>query len=128
MAKDAFTAIAKAEASFASRGDKSSTNTKELSVWASAAITPTKDMKWYKSLGQGMGETLLFSQENMAYTLSDRGTYLAMKEKRPDLVLVVGGDNLGEKRMPACWILSACCRWTRRAPGRGYDLAMRITT
>ncbi len=98
LAKDAFTAIAKAEATFASRGDKSGTNTKENGIWATTGITPTTDMKWYKSLGQGMGETLLFAQESQAYTLSDRGTYLAMRDKLPDLTIVVGGENIDQNK------------------------------
>src|SRR5512139_985842 len=94
--KEAFTAIMDAEATFASRGDKSGTNTKELSVWSSLGITPTKDMPWYKALGQGMGETLTFANEQKAYTLSDRGTYLAMKDKLPNLAIVLGGNTLAE--------------------------------
>ena len=97
-AKDAFQALMEAQAAFASRGDKSGTNTKELSLWASVGITPTKDMSWYNSLGQGMGETLLFANEQKAYTLSDRGTYLATKDKLPDLVILVGGNSLTENK------------------------------
>lgn len=97
-AKDAFKAIMDAQAAFASRGDKSGTNTKELSLWASVGITPTKDMAWYNSLGQGMGETLLFANEQKAYTLSDRGTYLATKDKLPDLAILVGGNSLAENK------------------------------
>ncbi len=67
-AKDAFKAIMDAQATFASRGDKSGTNTKELSIWSSLGITPTKDMPWYKALGQGMGETLTFANEQKACT------------------------------------------------------------
>ena len=52
-AAEALTAIAAAEASFASRGDDSGTHTKELSLWEKAGITPEGD--WYNSLGQGMG-------------------------------------------------------------------------
>ncbi len=95
---DAFKAIMDAQAAFASRGDKSGTNTKELSLWASVGITPTKDMAWYNSLGQGMGETLLFANEQKAYTLSDRGTYLATKDKLPDLAILVGGNSLAENK------------------------------
>ncbi len=100
-AKDAvegFKGIASTQSLFASRGDKSGTNTKELSIWASAGITPTKEMKWYNALGQGMGETLLFSNEQQAYTLSDRGTYLSMQSKLPNLVVVFGGNNLDENK------------------------------
>jgi tungstate transport system substrate-binding protein len=97
-AKDVFKAIANAQANFASRGDKSGTNTKELTIWATAGITPTVEMAWYKSLGQGMGETLLFSNEQKAYTLSDRGTYLSMKDKLKDLVIILGGNNINENK------------------------------
>ncbi len=97
-AAEAFKAIAAAQAPFASRGDKSGTNTKELSVWASAGITPTKDMAWYNALGQGMGETLLASNEKGMYTLADRGTYLSMKDKLPNLVIALGGNSLQENK------------------------------
>ncbi|HZQ10546.1 MAG TPA: substrate-binding domain-containing protein [Anaerolineae bacterium] len=93
-AKDAFKLIADSQSPFASRGDKSGTNTKELSIWASAGITPTKAMKWYNSLGQGMGETLLFANESKNYTLTDRGTWLATKDKLPNLIIVLGGDTI----------------------------------
>ena len=95
-AADAFKTIAAAQSAFASRGDKSGTNAKELSIWATANITPTKEMVWYNSLGQGMGETLLASNEKRAYTLADRGTFLSMKDKLPNLIVVVGGNNIQE--------------------------------
>jgi tungstate transport system substrate-binding protein len=97
-AAEVFKAIAAAQAPFASRGDKSGTNTKELSLWASAGITPTKEMAWYNSLGQGMGETLLTSNEKGAYTLSDRGTYFSMKDKLPNLVVALGGNSIQENK------------------------------
>jgi len=97
-ATDAFKAIAAAQAPFASRGDKSGTNTKELSIWAAASITPTKDMAWYNALGQGMGETLLTSNEKGAYTIADRGTYLSMKDKLSNLVIVLGGNSIQENK------------------------------
>jgi tungstate transport system substrate-binding protein len=95
---DAFKAIATAKANFTSRGDASGTNSKELSLWSSAAITPTKEMGWYKALGQGMGETLLTSNEMGAYTISDRGTYLSMKDKLTNLVVAVGGNSIQENK------------------------------
>lgn len=97
-AKDAFKQIAEKEIAFASRGDKSGTNSKELSIWASAGITPTKEMAWYNALGQGMGETLLASNEKGMYTLTDRGTYLAMRDKLPNLAIVLGGNSLQENK------------------------------
>lgn len=95
-AKSAFKQIADSGSAFASRGDKSGTNSKELSIWASAGITPTKEMKWYNSLGQGMGETLLASNEGNFYTLADRGTFLSMKDKLPNLKIVLGGETIDE--------------------------------
>lgn len=95
-ASDAFKRIARAEATFASRGDDSGTFSKEQSIWASAAITPTAELSWYKSLGQGMGETLQFANEQRAYTLTDRGTYLAMRDKLPELTIVLGGATIRE--------------------------------
>ena len=55
-------------------------------------------MPWYNSLGQGMGDTLLFSNEKGAYTLADRGTYLSMQDKLPNLTILVGGQNLAENK------------------------------
>lgn len=97
-AVDAFKKIASTASPFASRGDKSGTNSKELSIWASAGITPTKDMAWYNALGQGMGETLLASNEKGMYTLTDRGTYLATQSKLPNLIIVLGGNSLQENK------------------------------
>ncbi len=97
-AKDAFKAIMEAEVLFVSRGDKSGTHSKELSVWASMPFTPTADMKWYNSIGQGMGDTLLFANESQGYTVADRGTYLSMRDKLPGLAILVGGENLAENK------------------------------
>lgn len=97
-AVEAFKQIAATASLFASRGDKSGTNTKELGIWASAGITPTKQMAWYNSLGQGMGETLLTSNEKGMYTLTDRGTWLAMQAKLPNLIIVLGGKTLQDNK------------------------------
>ena len=55
-------------------------------------------MTWYNSIGQGMGDTLLFANEKKGYTLADRGTWLAMQDKLPGLVIVVGGNTLAENK------------------------------
>ncbi|MBI5302022.1 MAG: substrate-binding domain-containing protein [Chloroflexi bacterium] len=94
--KDALKAIMDSKSTFASRGDKSGTNAKELGIWATLAVTPTKEMAWYNALGQGMGETLLFSNEKPAYTISDRATWLAQQTKLPNLTVLVGGGNIKE--------------------------------
>ncbi|MEO0599529.1 MAG: substrate-binding domain-containing protein [Chloroflexota bacterium] len=86
----AFTAIAEAEALFVSRGDDSGTHTKELSVWETAGITPEGD--WYQEAGQGMGAVLTLADEQQAYTLSDRGTYIARTAEGTELIVMVEGD------------------------------------
>lgn len=97
-AAEALAAIATAGASFASRGDDSGTHTKELSLWDAAGITP--DPAWYASLGQGMGETLTYANEQAAYTLTDRGTFLAQQANLPDLAVMVGGTSIAENGDP----------------------------
>ncbi|HNP74094.1 MAG TPA: substrate-binding domain-containing protein, partial [Kouleothrix sp.] len=97
-AADAFKAIAAKQAIFDARGDGSGTSTKELSIWASTGISPTADLKQYKSLGQGMGETLTTANEQGGYALTDRGTFLAMREKLPNLALLVGGATIDENK------------------------------
>jgi tungstate transport system substrate-binding protein len=88
----AFTAIAENEANFISRGDDSGTNSKEKAVWAAAGITPEGD--WYQSAGQGMGAILTITNEQQAYTLSDRGTYIARSAVGLDLAVLVEGDTI----------------------------------
>ncbi len=87
----AFTKIAETQSPFVSRGDESGTHAKEKSIWAAAGITPEGD--WYISSGKGMGDTLKIADEKNAYTLSDRGTYLANKSSL-DLIIMVEGDKL----------------------------------
>ncbi|HUF39592.1 MAG TPA: substrate-binding domain-containing protein [Anaerolineales bacterium] len=100
-AEDAFAAIAAAGSPFASRGDDSGTHTRELSLWAAAGLDPGPDQDWHRSLGQGMGETLLFANETGAYTLADRGTFLSMRESLPGLIIIVGGERIAENADPA---------------------------
>ncbi len=96
-AVEAFTAIATSQAVFASRGDDSGTHTKELGLWEKAGLAPdATSEEWYKSLGQGMGDTLLFANETGAYTLTDRGTFLSMQAELPNLQVVVGGNSIAE--------------------------------
>jgi tungstate transport system substrate-binding protein len=90
-AADAFQQIADSESSFISRGDESGTHTKELSIWKIARIEPAGD--WYISSGQGMGEVLTMADEEQAYTLSDRATYLARTKEGLELMVLVEGDE-----------------------------------
>ncbi|MFQ5995859.1 MAG: substrate-binding domain-containing protein [Acidiferrobacterales bacterium] len=77
---------------FVSRGDDSGTHKKELELWAASnakLATP-----WYREVGQGMGRTLQIASELEAYTLADRGTWLAMGDKLSLEVLVEGDARL----------------------------------
>lgn len=89
---DAFRKIAESGSSFVSRGDKSGTHTKELSLWKKTGIEPV-GQKWYLEVGQGMEKTQRIADEKRAYTLTDRGTWLATAGKdKLDMVIVLEGD------------------------------------
>ena len=116
----ALRAIAKTKSPFASRADDSGTNAKELALWENASITPSGS--WYIKTGQGMGPTLVIADQKGAYTLSDRGTFLATKNldskvlvqgdpalRNPYHVIVVKhqGTNVGCAMAFSDWITSA---------------------
>lgn len=86
-AADAFKAIASAEAPFASRGDNSGTHNKETGIWETAEIDPA-EAAWYNSLGSGMGDTLTKADELGAYVLTDKATFLSMKDGFTNLTLL----------------------------------------
>ena len=86
----AFDRIAAEKAPFASRGDDSGTNAKELAIWKAADIDPKG--AWYFETGQGMGQTLQVASQKRAYTLTDRGTFLATKNL--DLGPLVEGGSV----------------------------------
>jgi len=99
-AADSLKKIAASAAPFISRGDDSGTHIMELDLWKSTglaldrkvtamtqegqqvektSISPANSAKWYFSIGQGMGKTLLFADEKRGYVLTDRGTYIKYK-------------------------------------------------
>lgn len=85
--------IAEAEAPFASRGDNSGTNKKELELWDAAGVDPTTASGgWYRETGSGMGKTLNTAAAMDAYALADRGTWISFENRR-DLELLVEGDE-----------------------------------
>jgi tungstate transport system substrate-binding protein len=103
--------IAETQSQFVSRGDDSGTHAKEQSLWkesglelqeaTSIATKKGRDIEvtcvrpsggWYISTGQGMGAVLTMADELQAYTLTDRGTYLARTLEGIDLVILVEGD------------------------------------
>jgi tungstate transport system substrate-binding protein len=85
----AFARIAEKQATFVSRGDKSGTHLREQAIWKNAGIEPKGE--WYVQAGAGMGAVLRMANEKRAYTLSDRGTFLALRDKI-DLAIVLEGD------------------------------------
>jgi tungstate transport system substrate-binding protein len=86
------TKIADKKANFVSRGDKSGTHTKELSLWKSANITPKAFGEWYIEAKTGMGMVLQVANEKRGYTLTDRATYLSFKSKL-QLKEMIGKDE-----------------------------------
>ncbi|MEX0694195.1 MAG: substrate-binding domain-containing protein [Rhodospirillales bacterium] len=91
-ASDGLKKVAAARAPFASRGDNSGTNKKELELWKSAGIDPTgAENKWYSATGSGMGATLNVASGMNGYALTDRATWLKFKNKG-DLEIVLEGD------------------------------------
>jgi tungstate transport system substrate-binding protein len=115
-AKSALKRIAQSKAPFVSRGDDSGTHTKEQFLWKSTGLAmgtktsaivkkgkrvdvhysqPMNSVKWYLSIGQGMGKAITFAEEKGAYILADRGTYIKYKYGRTiglDLDLLCEGD------------------------------------
>ena len=82
--------IEQSKSPFVSRGDNSGTHNLEKSLWKEAGITPKGD--WYIEAGQGMGATLNIANERNAYTITDRGTLLALRN-RISLPILVEGDQ-----------------------------------
>jgi tungstate transport system substrate-binding protein len=90
VAADALRRIAEAKATFVSRGDNSGTHQLEKKLWKEAKLEPAG--AWYLQAGQGMGATLGIASEKRAYTVTDRGTFLAF-QKRVQLVSLVEKDR-----------------------------------
>src|SRR6516162_9021609 len=89
-ASGALKAIEQATANFISRADHSGTHVLEKSLWKAAGI----DAKgaWYTETRQGQGATLGIANERNAYAISDRGTYLALRN-RVNLPILIEGDR-----------------------------------
>jgi tungstate transport system substrate-binding protein len=84
--------IAAAGAPFASRGDDSGTNKKELALWSATSVDPmAASGTWYRETGSGMGATLNTAVSMGAYTMSDRATWIAFQNKG-DFEILVEGD------------------------------------
>ena len=84
--------IAETQTKFVSRGDDSGTHKKELSIWKEAGIEP--EGEWYISTGSGMADVLKIADEKGAYTITDRATYLSMRDNLELDVIIEGDKNL----------------------------------
>jgi tungstate transport system substrate-binding protein len=91
-AAEALGAIARSTSPFISRGDDSGTHKKEKTLWEAASIDPHGD--WYVEAGQGMGAVLHMADEKRAYTLTDRGTWIAFAQKLKLKILFDGDAEL----------------------------------
>ena len=91
-AADAMARVAAHRRFFVSRGDDSGTHKKERGLWRHAGIEPSGS--WYREAGQGMGKVLQIADEMNAYTLVDRGTWLAYRDNSRLKVVFQGDENL----------------------------------
>lgn len=89
----AFKQIQADSLTFISRGDNSGTHTKELGIWKAVGIEDYEKNKNYISAGAGMGDTLAMADEKGAYTLTDRGTWLAKQADFPEMEVVCEADK-----------------------------------
>ena len=88
---EGFSKIASSGAMFVSRGDDSGTHKKELELWEMAGAQPSSDS--YRDVGLGMGKTLQIADELEAYTLTDKGTWLALRDRLSLLVFVESSND-----------------------------------
>ncbi len=89
----AMKAIAAGSGRFVSRGDDSGTHKLELELWKEAGVDP-KTLATREETGQGMGATLHVANERGAYTLVDRGTWLAQQTSLGLTIVFEGGTRL----------------------------------
>lgn len=88
----AFAQVVDSKSSFVSRGDESGTHMREREIWEHADLTPTGG--WYIEAGSGMAQTLRVANEKNAYTLADRGTFLAQRQGLEVVILCEGDSQL----------------------------------
>ena len=90
-----FTQIINDQLPFVSRGDDSGTDKKEKKIWESLSLDPAADPNYIES-GQGMGATITMADEQKAYCLTDRGTWLKQSKDatlESELDIICEGDK-----------------------------------
>jgi len=106
--------IATSKSTFISRGDDSGTHRKERELWKVVGIEPSGG--WYIVAGTGLAGTLRIANEKRAYTLTDRGTYLAHRKELDLTILIEGDENL----------YSIISLSKEKYPHINYQLAMKL--
>lgn len=86
---DVLATISNTQSPFISRGDDSGTHKKELAGWTAVGMQPSG--LWYVAAGSGMADTLRMADEKEGYTLTDRATYLSLRDTL-DLDILFEGD------------------------------------
>jgi len=117
---DALKTIDAKKAVFASRGDNSGTNKKEISLWKSAGMGIPEKQAWYVQTGQGMLPTINIANEKNGYTMTDRGTYIKYADTKggnPPLKVLVEGDKVLFNQYSALAVDTKHCKDAQ------YDLA-----
>lgn len=122
---EAFVRIADAGSTFVSRGDNSGTHSRERQIWQKTGVSPEGEA-WYIVLGQGMGETLTAAAELGAYTLSDRGTFLALREAQAGLEILQPFPGRGGTDPDLLNVYSLLTIDPERRPDAKADLAAAL--
>jgi tungstate transport system substrate-binding protein len=121
--------IAEKKVLFVSRGDKSGTHVAEMGLWEKANIKPSGS--WYQIYEKGADgnvPTLLYTDEQSAYTVIDRATIITTKsrirlpilvENSPDLLNYISLIPVNPARFPRINHESAMLfiRWLTSAAG-----------
>ncbi len=121
---DAMKKLAAENAAFASRGDNSGTNKKEISLWKAAGMAVPDKEAWYVQTGQGMIATINVAVEKGAYTMTDRGTFIKFADNHggnPPLVVLVEGDPVLFNQYSTLAVNPGNC------PNAQYALATKFT-
>lgn len=92
---EALEKISEGNHQFVSRGDKSGTHVKEEEIWAASGIQPTGE--WYdvyEKGKEGNKATILYTDEQGAYTIIDRATVITNKEALKNLEVLYENDEV----------------------------------
>jgi tungstate transport system substrate-binding protein len=95
LATEALRKISEKKVTFISRGDKSGTHVAEMELWGKAGIKPSGP--WYVIYEKGATgnvPTLRYAEEESAYTVIDRATYLTLKNQIKLAVLLEKDEAL----------------------------------